>query len=399
MKKVIAFLCSILLCFGFLIFFQSYYDSIISKKYYDKFGENLTTNKFKSPVLQKNGVKQGDNLMMFGSSEFEASDGYSTHPFKFFDGKKADFQINLIGRAGYKTLVHATDFGALGSSLKGQKVVFVLSPQWFTKGGIDENTFEANSSELQVYGFLFNPVLSLNSKQQLSKRIISISSKKPNKDFQIMRDFCNLYNKNDIITTSKRNLMAPYYWIRYKLLTLKDDIESNKNLKSNQKYAKHQSTKHTNFNWNLELKKAVDTAKPKSNNNQFGMENNVYNTMTKGNLEKLKGSMKNASYIESPEYKDFNLLLQVCKEEGIKPLILNIPVNGKWYDYAGFNKGDRQIYYEKINKMIKSYGFEVADFSSHENEDYFLKDGSHLGWKGWVYVNEAIDKYYNENKK
>lgn len=32
-----------------------------------------------------------------------------------------------------------------------------------------------------------------------------------------------------------------------------------------------------------------------------------------------------------------------------------------------------------------------------EYEDYFLKDVMHLGWKGWVYVDEAIDKYYKEN--
>ena len=399
MKKIIAFLCSIFLCFGFLLYYQSYYENIISKKYYDKFGENLTEEKFKSLVLQKNGVSQGDNLMMFGSSEFESSSGYPTHPFNFFNGKKAGFQINLVGKAGYKNLVHATDFGALGSSLKGQKVVFVLSPQWFTQVGIDEKTFEANSSELQVYGFLFNQSLSLNSKQQFAKRLISISSKKPNKDFQLMRDYCNLYSNNDLITTSKRYLMTPYFWLRYELLTLKDDIKSNKYLKPNPKLAKLQAPKHTNFNWELELKKAEGVAKSNSSNNQFGMENKSYDNMTKGGLSKSKGSMKNASYKVSPEYEDFNLLLQVCKEEGIKPLIINIPVNGKWYDYEGFNKSDRQAYYEKINEMVKLYNFQIADFSGYENENYFLKDGSHLGWKGWVYVNEAIDKYYNEDKK
>jgi len=63
--------------------------------------------------------------------------------------------------------VHAADFGALGKSLKGQKVVFVLSPQWFTSSGINENEFEANSSELQVYGFLFNKEISLTTKTRV----------------------------------------------------------------------------------------------------------------------------------------------------------------------------------------------------------------------------------------
>ncbi|MBU3127263.1 D-alanyl-lipoteichoic acid biosynthesis protein DltD [Clostridium tagluense] len=399
MKKVIALFCSIIISIVFLFCYQSHYESLISKKYYDKFGENLTANKFKSVMLQKMGAREGDNLLMFGSSEFVASNGYSTHPFKFFNGKKDGFQINLIGTSGYKCLVHVADFGALGKNLKGQKVVFVLSPQWFTKAGIDENTFEANSSELQAYGFLFNNDINLSTKEEFAKRVISITSKKPNRDFQRMRTYCSLYSNKDLLSITKRYLMTPYFWIKYELLTLKDDINSNKYLKLNTEIVKYQQPQHTNINWNEELKKAVETAKPKSNNNKFGMENHIYNSRIKGTFEKQKGSMKKDTYKVSPEYEDFKLLLDVCREEGIKPLILNIPVNGKWYDYAGFNKRDRQAYYKKIDDMVSSYDFEVADFSMHENENYFLKDASHLGWKGWVYVNEAIDKYYNEIKK
>ena len=112
MKKVIAFVCSIIISIGFLFCFQSYYEGLISKKYYDKFGENLTEQKFKSPILQSMGARKGDNLLMFGSSELEQTIRYSTQPIKFFNGKKDGFQINLIGRAGYKSLVHAADFGA-----------------------------------------------------------------------------------------------------------------------------------------------------------------------------------------------------------------------------------------------------------------------------------------------
>jgi len=403
MKKIIALVCSILISISFLFYFQNHYEGLISKKYYNKFGENLNTTKFKSVILQRMGARQRDNLLMFGSSEFENNTAYSTHPIKFFNGKKDGFQINLIGKAGSKCLVHAADFGALGAELKGQKVVFVLSPQWFLKAGIDENAFEANSSELQVYGFLFNKDISLTTKQEFSKRIISITYEKANKHFAIMREYCSLYSKKDLVNTSKRYLMTPYYWIRFELLTLKDDMKSIKYLNSNPNpnpnptFAKYNKPQHTNINWNAELKKASSIAKPMSNNNKFGMVNKEYNHAIKGNLKRIKGSMENDSYKVSPEYEDFKLLLDVCKEEGIKPLVLNIPVNGRWYDYAGFKKSDRLNYYKKINGMVDSYGFEVADFSKYENEKYFLMDSSHLGWKGWVYVNEAIGKYYNKN--
>jgi len=398
MKKIIAFVCSIFISIGFLFCYQSYYEGLISKKYYDGFGENLTEHKFKSPILQSMGARQGDNLLMFGSSELEQTIGYSTQPINFFNSKKDGFQINLIGRAGYKSLVHAADFGALGSELRGQKVVFVLSPQWFIKQGINENTFEANSSELQVYGFLFNKDISLTTKQEFSKRIISISGKKFNKHFAMMWEYCSLYSKKGFLGTSERYLLTPYYWLRYELLILKDDINSNKYLKPNTKLTKYIKPQHININWASEFKKASEIAKSKSNNNKFGMDNKVYTHVYKKNLQTINKSRKSNSDIKSPEYEDFKLLLDVCKDEGIKPLILNIPVNGKWYDYAGYNKGDRLAYYKKIATMVNSYGFEVADFSKYENENYFLMDSAHIGWKGWVYVNEAIDKYYNKDK-
>ncbi|MHA4074727.1 D-alanyl-lipoteichoic acid biosynthesis protein DltD, partial [Bacillus cereus] len=27
-------------------------------------------------------------------------------------------------------------------------------------------------------------------------------------------------------------------------------------------------------------------------------------------------------------------------------------------------------------------------------DKYFLKDHMHLGWKGWVYIDEAIQQFY-----
>lgn len=384
-------------CFVVIGIYEHNIENEISNKYYDKFSQNLSDSKFKSMILQQTGEARGDNLMMFGSSEFESSVGYSTHPSIFFNNKRDGFQINLNGKAGYKNLVHATDIGDIGSSLKGKKVVFVLSPQWFSPYGIDEKTFEANSSELQVDGFLYNGSIKNSEKKQLANRILSISKKKPNKDFEMMRELCSLYSKDDVITLSKKYLLYLYYWMKYQLLSIKDDIKADKILNTKNNPVKYITPQKYNINWQNELKKATAIAVKSSSNNLFGIENKIYTNSFSPKIAKSKNSTKNASYQITPEYNDFTLLLQICKDEGIKPLILNIPVNGYWYDYTGFSKQNRKAYYDKINKIVRSYGFEVADFSGHEYDKYFLKDPSHLGWKGWVYVNEAIDKYYNEN--
>ncbi|RCK13051.1 hypothetical protein DT075_01770 [Bacillus licheniformis] len=66
-----------------------------------------------------------------------------------------------------------------------------------------------------------------------------------------------------------------------------------------------------------------------------------------------------------------------------------VPVHGKFYDYTGFPKKGRTDFYKKIKKEIEQEGFQVADLTNHEYDPYFLKDTLHLGWKGWVYVDQG----------
>lgn len=88
--------------------------------------------------------------------------------------------------------------------------------------------------------------------------------------------------------------------------------------------------------------------------------------------------------------------MDVCRETDITPLIVSIPVNGRWYDWTGFPKEDREGYYKNIREICQEYQVELADFSDKEYEPYFLKDIMHLGWKGWVYLDEAVYEFYKK---
>ena len=113
MKKTMAFLFSLILVVTCLVGTKFYLDSAIDEKYFGKLGDNLSADKFKSIILQEEGINRGDNLFMFGSSEFETAAGYSTHASHFFDNLKDGFQVNLVGKAGYKCLVHVADIGTI----------------------------------------------------------------------------------------------------------------------------------------------------------------------------------------------------------------------------------------------------------------------------------------------
>ncbi len=54
------------------------------------------------------------------------------------------------------------------------------------------------------------------------------------------------------------------------------------------------------------------------------------------------------------------------------------------------------MYYKKVREQVEKAGYPVVDFSGHEYDKYFLKDTIHLGWKGWIYFDEAVQNFYTE---
>ncbi|MBO0544532.1 hypothetical protein EXQ41_14440 [Clostridium botulinum] len=54
---------------------------------------------------------------------------------------------------------------------------------------------------------------------------------------------------------------------------------------------------------------------------------------------------------------------------------------------------------KKVSNIIRKKGFEVYSYEEYEYERYFMKDGMHLGWKGWLTVDETISKYYKKDRK
>ena len=113
----------------------------------------------------------------------------------------------------------------------------------------------------------------------------------------------------------------------------------------------------------------------------------------------MKNSSQNTDILNSGEFEDLNLMLDICKDINFKPVFILMPTNGRWYDYIGINKDKRAEFYKKVSNIIRKKGFEVYSYEEYEYEPYFMKDGMHLGWKGWLTVDETISKYYKKDRK
>ena len=144
------------------------------------------------------------------------------------------------------------------------------------------------------------------------------------------------------------------------------------------------------------MKKVADEqAEMHTNSNNLGIDNTFYRTrLSKKVLKKLKGSQKHFDYVKSPEYADFELMLNQFAKQHTNVLFIIPPINAKWMKYTGLSQKMYQESVAKIERQLTSQGFEnIADLSKDGGKKYFMEDTIHLGWNGWVAVDKYVKKF------
>ena len=377
---------AILVLFILVIIPNRWIENLIPKNRVNQAATELNPFMFQGKYIQDKMLENKHYLPMYGSSELSRLDQF--HPSNYFQVAGDHFTPFLVGRGGTESLIHLLNFSEHVDQLKGRKIVFVLSPQWFQPKGTDESHFVPNYSSLQGYDFAFNNRINPSIKIRAIKRLLTFSSVK---DDPILSTIYKAEITHNPWERRKAALVRPFAYAFRDLLVKKDLYYSLAGGFARKREIKPNLNNET---WG-QLEVAADqVGKKYSTNNQFHVTNSQFNKIRKM-VPTLKDKKFGASYGKSPEYQDFQLILDVLKESGAQPLFISVPVNGKWYDYTGFPKEGRTAYYKRIKKQIEAEGFQIADFSNHEYDPYFMKDTIHIGWKGWVYSDKAIKDFYD----
>ena len=366
-------------------------------KYNEALGNQSDDQKIQGLYLLKESAALDDNVIIYGSSELR-TDYISSHPANFFKDKRAGFQVNLVGRGSCQSIIHAISIAASGDSLKNSPVVLVTSPQSYVEGGITPDMFFANFSKQQYITIMYDNTVSESVKTRLSKRVVEMLKRYDNEfgtlqGYDDIRLLAKIGAGEGFASSVSKAATAPFYLFEKLVAEQKDKVKSAQ-LINNCKDATQ--NKPAKIDWEKEALQAVEVAKGETTNNDFGMRNGDYKKNVGNNLERFKDRDKNLSYENSVEYDDLRLLLDICKEKGIEPMFVSVPLHGQWSDYTGFNKESRQKYYDKVESVVSEYDAKFVDLGGYEYEEYFLCDTMHLGWKGWLKVNEEIDKFYHE---
>lgn len=395
MKKIIYFIVPVLIGGVFLFGLDKFLDyeikDLLNKKdLIPVMDYPLSIEKDKGIILNNYLLKQKD-IMMIGSSEL----GHATkqHPSYYFNTNRSKNKVFIIGKSYTQNLQDATIIGSTDPNIKDKKVVLLVSMQWFMdKEGVTPHHYQGRFSPVQFYSFLENPDISRKNKEELAKRASELLVGAG--EFKPEAVYAKLYTSDSIVAKIEKTLLYPYFEMRKFAVELKDKGILIKKLV--QSPNKKEVKKGEPINWENEKKQAIEDAKKRVGNNDLVIDKVYYEKNFGKNLDNMKGRYKDVNLLDSKEFDDYALTLSVCKDLGIKPVVVMLPAMDKFYNLTGISREERHAFYDKAENMAKQKGFDVMDLRDKETETYYLRDVMHLGTKGWVDVCEKLFKEFNQ---
>ena len=331
-----------------------------------------------------------ETLLVLGSSEFHHGRNTVYHPANMPAMNGLD--LMLIGGPWNQSLFHTILLGSVEKDMPKRKVVMLVSPTWFKNSGIKTYEFCLRFSETEYIEFMDNPDIPEKIKKYAAGRVEELTredstlslkakiinrhfernnSSLPDPAFQLIKAYAH---DSDVVTTGTDMLFLS------KKKIMREKGES--------------ATPDRSY-WD-EMYSAAERDGKKESHNMFMMNDRRWKDFA-GKYKRLKKYHAKDDPMISPEKGDYEAFLELCKAVDIKPLIIILPVNGKWYDYTGMKKSTREELTFYISSQAEKYGAKVADLSGYEYTDYFTEDQVHPGGCGWVKINEEIYKFDKEN--
>lgn len=395
MKKILAFiLASILSALTLGIVAVLYFKEVFE---YYKVSDNsvrYTVSDLKdknSEILLSNITE--NTLVLMGSSELFVTNQKEYHPKQVLNF--SDFNIMQIGEVDSQNIIHASILGSIGEKIPNKKVVLIESIQWFNRDGFVSQKLSNKISKEHVYRTMTNPKIKQETKKKFIERLIelSVDDTELNNTFKTYKAAFVDGEFNPFIPLSA-SVEAYLYSLKNRMLFYERREKENLALNSGSAYS---------IDWENLEKSEIQKNKTTTNNNQYGIDNEYYLRFIKDKYENLKNSHNinnDPGYtdLNSAEYTDMELFLEIAKDLGVEVLVTVFPVNGKWFDYTGFTSERRKQTYTKILEITKPYNIEVYDASQLEYEEDYMYDPIHIGVKGWINLQKRLLEFQNNKK-
>lgn len=379
LKPFIPIIASLILFGIFLAIPVSWFTGLINSKTLETQRISLSDQVLKGTLIQDKMYESDAYYPIYGSSELEKDDPFNP-ALLINNDKNISEKPFLIGTGGSTDLVNAVELGSQYDNLKGKKIAFIVSPQWFTNNGLTSENFKARIAKGQLNQLFKQNNLSPELKQRFAKRLLQFKDAE-NKPYleKVAQQPQNV--KDTYISSFTDNQLKKIELIKAMFPLTSSPLSQVK------------PVTQEGQSWEDIQKQAEKYGEARTKSNEFGIRDEYWD-LIKSHKRKI-----NRDYefnINSPEFNDLALLVDTLNEVGADVEYIILPSNGKWYDYIGIDKHRRQGIYKKIKQTIVERGGDVYDMSDKDYEPYVVSDAVHIGWKGWVYISERMNQHLQE---
>lgn len=347
----------------------------------------LTTANFKSRINKTNALSNKEHRFVpfFGSSEWLRFD--ALHPAVLAEKYDRNYRPYFIGQRGAASLNQYLGMQQMLPELKNGTAVYVLSPQWFTKKGYNSAAFQQFFNNDQLSSFLNQNEVDENS-EYAAKRILEM------KPEIAMKSQLSKVAKGQELNAFDKTYVQFLAELNKREDALFSPFAAPNNANYDKKVLPYLKELPDEFSYEALDQVAVRDAEEHTKSNSFGIDDRFYKKRLSKKIGKLKGFQEHLSYEVSQEYGDLQLVLNQFAKSKTNVIFVIPPVNSKWMAYTGLNQEMYDATVLKIRYQLESQGFtNIADFSKDGDQAYFMQDTIHMGWKGWVAFDKAVDPF------
>ena len=194
--------------------------------------------------------------------------------------------------------------------------------------------------------------------------------------------------------------MKTYLDLKYNQLQHEDELFSTLALKDNtQRITRVAKVLPDKYDFEQLDAIAYKLGQENTTNNPFEISNKFFDKNLRKKYKKLKGKQSKYSYVRSPEFADFQLVLNQFAKNNTDVIFVIPPVNKHWSDYTGLSQEMLQDFNQKITYQLRQQGFNnIVDLSKDDGERYFMQDTIHLGWRGWLKMDQAVAPFLTKDQ-
>ena len=367
---------------AFILLAAALTGEFVERRYVHVLAPILFPEKSQGIALQRIAFHRSDLLPLYGSSELVRP--AANKAANFFRNYPTGFNVFSVGKAGAASLILLQRLGAIGSDLRGKKMVISISPTWFFHENVPATYYDGNFSLLQAGELIYSRHLSFGLKRDIARRML---------------EYPKTLEKSPLLAFTLRQLAAgrpinrllyygtiPLGFLENGVLRIQDHFEMLYYIAREWRLWHSPIRRLTRtLDWDTLIARAASQVGEHTDSDPepIGPEQGA---------EKFVAVEQHAH-----EWIDFELLLRGLNELGARPLLLSIPIDGQYFEQFGVERGFRDLYYKRIRELAQVHHLPLVDFEGHDlDEDFLAGHHDHLTDKGWLYFDKAMDDFFHD---